>query len=64
MWNTNVFFLPLFLTFRTFMARIIFCWVFYRELQHSYFPYFTSEDMKKYVTREKRVFSHRIYDLC
>ena len=29
--------------------------VFYRKLKHSYFPYFTSEDMKKYVTHGKRV---------
>ena len=34
---------------------IIWLWVFYRKLKHSYFPYFTSEDMKKYVTHGKRV---------
>ena len=34
---------------------IIWLWVFYRKLKHSYFPYFTSEDMKKYVTHGKHV---------
>ena len=30
-------------------------WVFYCKLKHSHFPYFTSEDMKKYVTHGKRM---------
>ena len=41
---------------RTHVFTLIIClWVFYRKLKHSYFPYFASDDMKKYVTREKRV---------
>ena len=51
------------LTFRSIVKDSCLClqyfvtWlgVFYRKLKHLYFPYFTSEDMKKYVTHEKRV---------